>query len=297
MPTSPADSTCSVASRERDFSWSSIYVTPRKPLPPTPHTRHHQHAQLADLDARGAQRAARRWCHAQFLAAAATGVFFALGPPALLAACRSSWRAFALALLCWSAGGALPPPRGSLRAAFAARLVLWAVAAPALWLALGSDHIGGRRALGGATSDAVGLAAACLLLFADGAAAAVPAARAGADGARIEQHLQQERGVLLPIALARLLRRRHRAAREAGRCSSRPSPPPPPSSAPPRLAPATRRRGSPSSPPPPSPSPPSRPPPPPTPPPPRPASSARRGWAARRTRRACRPSAKFPRRR
>ena len=213
---SPADSTCSVASRERDFSWSSIYVTPR-PLPPTPHTRHHQHAQLADLDARGAQRAARRWCHAQFLAAAATGVFFALGPPALLAACRSSWRAFALALLCWSAGGALPPPpRGSLRAAFAARLVLWAVAAPALRLALGSDHIGGRRALGGATSDAIGLAAACLLLFADGAAAAVPAARAGADGARIEQHLQQERGVLLPIALARLLRRRHRAAREAG---------------------------------------------------------------------------------
>ena len=107
---SPADSTCSVASRERDFSWSSIYVTPRKPLPPTPHTRHHQHAQLADLDARGAQRAARRWCHAQFLAAASTGVFFALGPAALLAACRSSWRAFALALLCWSAGGALPPP-------------------------------------------------------------------------------------------------------------------------------------------------------------------------------------------
>ena len=239
----------------------------------------------AEGDARGA-RGARRWRPTTARTRRWSSSRCMIGNPAASPTAR--WRAFARALLCWSAGGALPRARGSPFAPSARRASCCsAVGGAGAWLANSANcrpHRR-RRALGGLDERRGRPRRRVPPHRADGGPPPIERASRGADGARSFASTSRRSGASCcpspsPASSAAATARRARpelavapaaaaaalfgaAAVGARRHEARGSP----SSPPPRVA---RRRPPP--------------PPPPTPPPPPPASSAARPMTPRAAR-------------
>ena len=222
-PASPPES-----QRSREPSWSSVYVTPYKArVQGAPADCSLSTEQPAPVYAPAStQRSAKRHCTALMLSAIASGTFWSLGSPALLALLGREWWHLALARLVLGLGAVLAPSslfrslRSYVRAALLMRAVVWLLILPTLWLALRSSlgpairlrsHLGGGR-----VGEVAFLGASLGALLLDAAAAAVPAAVGSPDGFRIERHLLVEYAVCAPPRLLATLRRRYWACAEAG---------------------------------------------------------------------------------
>ena len=141
----------SQAPRSRELSWSSVLMTPAKPVSRvTGRTINNSLSPTAPPQPiyapTATQRSARRYCGALLVATVITGAIWSLGSPAILALLGpNDWRYFALARLVICVGAALPSPslfrsiRAYVRAALDLRVLLWTLVLPALWLTLRSD--------------------------------------------------------------------------------------------------------------------------------------------------------------
>ena len=222
-PESPPES-----QRSREFSWSSVYVTPYKAMTAGRNRNRTEAAEQPPVPVfapSATQRSAKRYCSALLVAAIVTGTFWSVGSPALLVALNGDWKLLALARLAIGVGSALPPPslfrsvRTYVRFCLDFRVLLWTLVLPALWLTLRSNvlpPVSLRNHASPHTCDTAFVATTLCLLLIDAAAAAVPAAAGFPDGFRLEQQLFGEYSVCAPPRLLKTLQRRMTTSTDIG---------------------------------------------------------------------------------